>query len=157
MGIPVFSPQSIPLLADVEADHYLISVADQEIEMGALSMGNPHAVLQVDDIHTAPVESWGPLIECHPLFPNRVNAGFMAIVNRSHIRLRVYERGVGETLACGTGACAAVAIGIRWGLLDEQVKVNLPGGDLTICWAGDRQPIWMTGPAKHVFEGVILL
>ena len=122
-------------------------------------MGNPHAVLLVDDVDTAPVSELGPVIEQHPRFPRRVNAGFMQVLDRSHIRLRVYERGAGETLACGTGACAAVVAGIRLGLLDARVDVQTRGGLLTIEWAGQRAdtqaPVLMTGPAKTVFEGEI--
>ncbi|MGH8821108.1 MAG: diaminopimelate epimerase, partial [Rhodoferax sp.] len=120
-----------------------------------LSMGNPHAVQLVDDVEAAPVLSEGPLIENHPRFPNRVNAGFMQVVSRSQIRLRVYERGAGETLACGTGACAAVVAGIRLGLLDAAVEVDTRGGRLTIAWAGNDAPVLMTGPATTVFEGEI--
>ena len=120
-------------------------------------MGNPHAVLQVEDIDTAPVESLGPAIESHPKFPQRVNVGFMQVVNRSEIRLRVYERGAAETLACGTGACAAVAVGQQNGDLDEEVTVRLPGGDLAIRWQGEGQALLMTGPATTVFHGTLSL
>jgi len=116
-------------------------------------MGNPHAVLLVDNVDTAPVAELGPLIEKHERFPNRVNAGFMQIIARNHIRLRVYERGTGETLACGTGACAAVAVGHKLGMLDKKVKVDLPGGTLLIRWEGEKTPLWITGPAAYVFEG----
>jgi diaminopimelate epimerase len=125
--------------------------------IAALSMGNPHAVQIVDDVDTAPVLESGPLIERHPRFPRRVNAGFMQIVSRTQIRLRVYERGAGETLACGTGACAAVVAGIRWGLLDSRVDVEARGGRLTIEWAGGAEPVFMTGPATVVFESEIEL
>src|SRR3569623_2147533 len=127
------------------------------VAIGAVSMGNPHAVLQVNAVADAPVTELGPLLERHPRFPKRVNVGFMEIVDRGHIRLRVYERGAGETLACGTGACAAAAIGQRWGLLDSDVAVDLPGGRLTIKWHGTDHPVWMTGPAERVFEGRIEL
>ena len=120
-------------------------------------MGNPHAVLQVASVDEAPVASLGPRIEHHPRFPNRVNAGFMQILDRGHIRLRVYERGAGETLACGTGACAAAVSGESLGLLDRRVRVSLPGGDLVIDWDGGGEPVWMTGPAATVFEGEIEL
>jgi len=123
--------------------------------VSVLSMGNPHAVQEVDDVDQAPVTTQGPLIEHHPRFPRRVNAGFMQVVSRSQVRLRVYERGAGETLACGTGACAAVVAGIRLGLLDHKVDVQTRGGMLTIEWAGDGQPVLMTGPAVTVFEGEI--
>ena len=127
----------------------------EAVQVGVLSMGNPHAVQRVADVDTAPVAVQGPLIEHHPAFPNRVNAGFMQIVSRREIRLRVFERGAGETLACGTGACAAVVAGIRWGALDAQVDVHTRGGVLTIAWAGPGQPVFMTGPAATVFEGEI--
>jgi diaminopimelate epimerase len=118
-------------------------------------MGNPHAVLRVEDVEQSPVNVLGPLIERHPRFPKRVNAGFMQVLEPDHIRLRVFERGVGETLACGTGACAAVAVGRRLGLLAERVRVSLPGGDLVIEWSHEPRPLWMTGPAVSVFEGEI--
>jgi diaminopimelate epimerase len=118
-------------------------------------MGNPHAVLLVDDVQQAPVHTWGPWLEGHSRFPQRINVGFMQIVDTLHIKLRVFERGVGETLACGTGACAAVVVGRKWGLLQERVNVNLPGGQLVVQWAGEGEPVWMTGPAESVFEGRI--
>lgn len=157
MGAPVFSPERIPFQADAEADTYPLEIGGEVYAIGAISMGNPHAVLRVDDCATAQVETLGPLIESHARFPKRVNAGFMALRSRGHIDLRVFERGSGETLACGTGACAAIVIGRRWGLLDERVRVSLPGGDLMIAWAGPGEPVWMTGPAERVFEGVIEL
>jgi diaminopimelate epimerase len=120
-------------------------------------MGNPHAVLQVEDVERAPVASLGPLIESHPRFPRRVNAGFMQVLDPGHLRLRVHERGAGETLACGTGACAAVAVGRRWSLLAAEVDVELPGGHLSVRWDGADGPVWMTGPAVRVYEGVIEL
>ena len=120
-------------------------------------MGNPHAVQIVDDVDTAPVAQTGPLIEHHPRFPQRVNAGYMQIVARNHIRLRVYERGAGETMACGTGACAAAVVGIAQGKLRDRVKVHLPGGTLQIAWKGPGTPVFMTGPAEHVFDGEIEL
>ena len=129
----------------------------EQILISAVSMGNPHAVQVVDNVDTAPLELTGPLIEHHARFPNRVNAGFMQIVDRGHIRLRVFERGVGETLACGTGSCAAVVAGIRRGLLDSPVRVDARGGQLTIAWEGEGQPVWLTGPAVTVFEGEIEL
>jgi diaminopimelate epimerase len=130
-------------------------VGDEEILITALSMGNPHAVQIVADVDAAPVEQQGPLIESHPRFPQRVNAGFMQVVNRQTIRLRVYERGAGETLACGTGACAAVATGIARGLLDSPVRVETRGGELNIAWQGAGTPVLMTGPAVTVFTGEI--
>ncbi len=155
MGVPRFEPQDIPFLTDRRAPVYLLSLADKIIEISALSMGNPHAVQLVDDVEAAPVASDGPQIEHHASFPKRVNAGFMQMIDRGHIKLRVYERGAGETLACGTGACAAVVVGIQRGLLDATVRVTTHGGDLLIRWAGEGQPVLMTGPAVEVFEGVI--
>jgi len=157
MGVPRFAPQEIPLTADTTALRYELALAGKTVTIGAVSMGNPHAVMQVGDVRSAPVAELGPLIEKHPRFPKWVNAGFMEVVAPDRIRLRVYERGAGETLACGTGACAAVAIGRRWGLLEETVNVELPGGNLTIRWQGDDNPVWMTGPAVRVFEGRIEL
>jgi diaminopimelate epimerase len=157
MGVPRFTPGEIPFQADREADYYSLDVGDQSIAIGAVSMGNPHCVLQVPSIETAPVASWGPLLEKHPRFPQRTNVGFMEILSPAAISLRVYERGVGETPACGTGACAAVVVGRRWGRLNEQVNVNLPGGHLNVRWEGDNKPVWMTGPAETVFEGIIEL
>jgi diaminopimelate epimerase len=157
MGIPVFAPASIPFVADAEADRYELKIDDRTLTIGAVSMGNPHAVLLVDDLAAAPVAALGPRIEHQPRFPQRVNAGFMQVIDREQIALRVYERGAGETLACGTGACAAVAVGRRWGLLADRVWVKLPGGDLVIQWAGRSEPLWMTGPAVTVFDGEIAL
>lgn len=157
MGAPRFDPAQLPFTADAEADKYPLEVGGEPLAIGAVSMGNPHAVLRVEDIATAEVERLGPLLESHPRFPRRVNVGFMQIVDRRHIRLRVFERGAGETLACGTGACAAVAVGRRWGELDATVRVDLPGGSLTIHWDGGNEPLWMTGPATRVFEGEIEL
>jgi len=157
MGAPRFAPQEIPFTADTAALRYELALAGKTVTIGAVSMGNPHAVMQVGDVRSAPVAELGPLIENHPRFPKRVNAGFMEVVAPDRIRLRVYERGTGETLACGTGACAAVAIGRCWGLLEETVNVELPGGNLTIRWQGDDNPVWMTGPAVRVFEGRIEL
>ncbi|MFU8838346.1 MAG: diaminopimelate epimerase [Thiohalomonadaceae bacterium] len=155
MGVPNFAPASLPMRAETEQPSYELTMDGKTLRFGAVSMGNPHLVLQVEDLAHAPVAEWGPLLEAHPLFPERVNVGFMQPVGRNQIRLRVYERGAAETLACGTGACAAVAVGRRWGLLDEQVTVSLPGGELAIRWAGEGQPLWMIGPATTVFEGVI--
>ena len=157
MGTPRFAPEQLPFLAEHEKDIYPIEVENIAHAIGAVSMGNPHAVLHVPDVDLAPVATLGPQLESHPRFPERVNVGFMQVVARDHIRLRVYERGAAETLACGTGACAAVAVGIRWGVLDQTVKVDLPGGRLTIRWEGGASPLWMTGPATHVFEGTIEL
>jgi diaminopimelate epimerase len=157
MGAPVLEPRRIPFQADEEALTYPLEVDGQTLEIGAVSMGNPHAVLRVAAVAQAPVERLGPRIERHERFPRRVNVGFMEVVERGHIRLRVFERGAGETLACGTGACAAVVSGRLQGLLDEEVRVSLPGGDLRIDWGGRDQPVWMTGPAVQVFEGSLEL
>jgi diaminopimelate epimerase len=157
MGVPEFEPAKIPFRVPARQPLYELPVGEKTIKINALSMGNPHAVQVVADIDAAPVATQGPLIEAHPLFPRRVNAGFMQIVDRDHIRLRVYERGAGETLACGTGACAAVVAGIERGLLDARVTVSTRGGDLVIVWAGAGEPVLMTGPAVTVFDGVIEL
>jgi diaminopimelate epimerase len=155
MGAPRFEPQQIPFLAQKQTLVYTLNVANEEVEIGVVSMGNPHAVQVVTDVDTAPVETQGKLIEAHQQFPQRVNAGYMQIVNRHHIKIRVYERGAGETLACGTGACAAAVHGIQRGLLESPVKVSARGGELQIAWAGVGEPVIMTGPAKTVFEGEI--
>ena len=155
MGPPQFEPNRIPLLAEHRAELYPVPVGDRTLRLGAVSMGNPHAVLQVMSVDQAPVAELGPLIENHDLFPARVNVGFMEVMSRDHIRLRVFERGVGETLACGTGACAAVVVGRCQGLLDERVRVDLPGGSLYIRWDGEGSNVLMTGPAVRVFEGAI--
>ena len=152
MGPVRFDPRSLPFDAQAEAERYPLHVDGDSIEIGAVSIGNPHAVLAVDSVQTAPVERLGPAIERHPRFPRRVNAGFMQIVDRSHIRLRVYERGAGETLACGTGACAAVAVGRRWGKLDREVHVSVRGGELRVNWSPGEN-IWLTGPAEVSFAG----
>ena len=155
MGVPRFEPAEVPFEAPARAAVYDLEVGGAGVKVSVLSMGNPHAVQIVPDVDTAPVATQGPLIERHPRFPRRVNAGFMQVLDRAHIRLRVYERGVGETLACGTGACAAVVAGRQLGLLDDTVAVRLPGGVLHIAWAGVGQPVWMTGPAVAVFDGTI--
>jgi diaminopimelate epimerase len=157
MGVPQFVPAQIPFDAPAEASRYPLDVNGQTLDISAVSMGNPHCVLRVDDVDTAPVATLGPAIERHSRFPNRVNAGFMQVVNQHHIRLRVFERGSGETLACGTGACAAAVAGIRRGWLASPVQVSLPGGDLSVEWAGDDQPVLMTGPAVTGFRGQIRL
>lgn len=157
MGVPNFAPQSLPFDAYVESVRYKLTINDADVEIGAVSMGNPHAVVQVADVDTAPVSSWGPAIENHPRFPQRVNVGFMQVLSRGQLRLRVYERGAGETQACGTGACAAMAVAHQWGMVDDAVTVQLPGGELLIRWAGGRSPLLMTGPAQTVFEGTIEL
>jgi diaminopimelate epimerase len=153
MGPVRFEPASLPFDAQAEAERYPLEVAGGCVEIGAVSIGNPHAVLAVDSVAAAAVERLGPAIEHHPRFPRRVNAGFMQVVDRSHIRLRVYERGAGETLACGTGACAAVAVGRRWGELDREVHVSVRGGELRVNWDGPGEHIWLTGPAKTAFAG----
>jgi len=155
MGVPEFEPPKIPFDASKRALTYRLDVDKNIIEISALSMGNPHAVQIVPGVDEAPVTTQGPLIERHARFPQRVNAGYMEVVDRGHIRLRVYERGAGETLACGTGACAAVVAGITRGLLDSRVRVTTRGGDLVISWAGEGRPVLMTGPAATVFEGEI--
>lgn len=155
MGVPDFDPRSVPLCVAAEMPAYSLRIEDAEFEFGAVSMGNPHAVLRVPDVDAAPVGLLGPAIEGHALFPKRANVGFMQIADRGHIRLRVYERGVGETRACGTGACAAVAIGIKHGLLDAEVRVDLPGGTALVSWPGPGGHIWLTGPATQVFTGSI--
>ena len=157
MGMPRFEPAEIPFIAQSRALTYALEVAGDSVEISAISMGNPHAVQLVTDIEAAPVAQQGPLIERHARFPQRVNAGFMQVTDRSHIKLRVFERGTGETLACGTGACAAVVAGIARGLLDTAVTVTTRGGDIHIRWNGEGQPVWMTGPATTVFEGTINL
>ena len=164
MGPPVLDPARVPFDAEgLQGERQggatlwplvlELAGAKESVLISAVSMGNPHAVQVVDDVDTAPVELNGPLIEHHPRFPNRVNAGFMQIVDRGHIKLRVFERGVGETLACGTGACAAAVAGISRGLLDSPVRVDARGGQLSISWAGEGQPVLLTGPAVTVFEG----
>lgn len=153
MGAPRFDPAEIPMLAEQRANSYLVDLAAGHVSVGAVSMGNPHAVLRVDNVDLAPVLTLGPMIERHPLFPEGVNVGFMEVVNPSKIRLRVFERGSGETLACGTGACAAVVIGRLYGLLNPSVDVELRGGHLLIAWDEGSEPVWMTGPAARVFEG----
>ncbi|MCO4757239.1 MAG: diaminopimelate epimerase [Oceanospirillaceae bacterium] len=157
MGAPRLNPADVPFEADTAAATYPIEVDGETYEISAVSMGNPHGVLVVDDVDTAPVEVLGPQLEPHARFPQKANIGFMQIVSRSEIRLRVYERGAGETKACGTGACAAVVAGIQRGLLDSTVKAQLTGGELEISWTGGDAPVIMTGPATTVFEGQIFL
>jgi diaminopimelate epimerase len=156
MGVPRFDPRDVPFVAaQAPALTYEIRVAGLPVQVSVLSMGNPHAVQLVEDVERAPVTTQGPLIERHPAFPNRVNAGYLQPLTRSHVKLRVWERGAGETLACGTGACAAVVTGIRLELLDRDVRVTTRGGDLRICWNGDGSPVMMTGDAVRVFDGEI--
>jgi diaminopimelate epimerase len=155
MGEPRLEPREIPFDAPVRAASYTLEVAGERLEIAAVSMGNPHAVTLVRDVDTAPVERLGPAIERHPHFPQGVNAGFMQVIDFEHIRLRVFERGAGETLACGSGACAAVVAGRLWDRLAARVKVTLRGGDLVVSWAGRGYPVYLTGPATHVFRGRI--
>ena len=155
MGVPRFSPEAIPIQAAQEQDSYDLQIDGETRRIGAVSMGNPHAVLQVEQVATATVAQLGQAICSHPFFPSQANVGFMEIANRSTLKLRVYERGTGETLACGTGACAAAVMARRWGQTDESVEVLLPGGRLQVSWKGQGQPVWMSGPAEFVFEGKV--
>jgi diaminopimelate epimerase len=155
MGVPRLEPAEIPFIAEQRALTYPIEVANRIVEISAVSMGNPHAVILVDDVDTAPVREIGRPLESHARFPERVNVGFLQIIDRNNARLRVFERGTGETLACGTGTCAAVVAGIQQGLLDERVRVQLRGGELDIRWQGEGHPVWMTGPTARVFDGVL--
>jgi len=157
MGVPELSPAAIPFYAEQRKNVYTLETGAGVVELSAVSMGNPHAVILVDDVDTAPVADLGPLLESHPRFPSRANIGFLQIVSRSHARLRVYERGSGETLACGSGACAAVVAGCLRGLLDKRVEVDLRGGRLVIEWQGEGTPVMMEGPATSVFEGQLRL
>ena len=157
MGAPRLVPEQIPFQADAEALSYTVEVDGQRHELAAVSMGNPHAVLRVDNVDSAPVHSLGPKLEHHPRFPKRVNVGFLQVINRQQARLRVWERGAGETQACGTGACAAAVSAIRQGWMDSPLQLELSGGSLSIEWAGPGQPVMMTGPAVRVYEGQIRL
>ena len=157
MGTPCFAPQDIPLASSKQKTLYELTLDGTSFNFGAVSMGNPHAVLQVDNIDTAPVETLGPILESHTFFPERANIGFMQVINREHLRLRVFERGSGETLACGSGACAAMTVARQQNLIDNRAKISLPGGDLFIQWEGGDKPVMMTGPATYVFEGQITL
>ncbi|AAU38391.1 diaminopimelate epimerase [[Mannheimia] succiniciproducens] len=157
MGEPVWEPAKIPFIANKFEKNYILRTDIQTVLCGAVSMGNPHCTLVVDDVETANVTELGPLLENHERFPERVNVGFMQVINPNHIKLRVYERGAGETQACGSGACAAAAIGIMQGLLENKVQVDLPGGSLWIEWQGEGHPLYMTGDATHVYDGVIKL
>ncbi|NDP42554.1 MAG: diaminopimelate epimerase [Aromatoleum sp.] len=154
MGVPRFAPADVPFVSDSDALVLPLDLGGETVDITVVSMGNPHAVQVVDNVDRAPVTTQGPRLEQHPRFPRRVNAGYMQVVDRATIRLRVWERGAGETLACGTGACAAVVTGIRRGLLDPVVRVETRGGALTIAWRGPGTPVEMTGPAVTVFEGV---
>jgi diaminopimelate epimerase len=162
MGVPDFEPTHVPIAAETRAETYRLMLDEgHEVEFAAVSMGNPHAVLRVDDVETAPVTTLGPLLERHPFFPERVNVGFLQVLDRRRGSLRVFERGVGETLACGSGACAAVAAGRLQGWFDDAVEMTLPGGTLRLEWAGQNegkgQSVYMTGPAQKVYEGEIEL
>jgi len=153
MGVPDFDPRSLPFEAEREAPSYRLDLPSGPVEFGAVSIGNPHAVIRVRSVRDAPVDTVGPAVENHARFPRRVNVGFLEIVAPDHVRLRVFERGVGETQACGTGACAAVAVGRRHGPLAEEVRVDVPGGRLIVQWPGPGEPIWLTGPAETAFAG----
>lgn len=155
MGVPQFAAAQIPLAADHEQAQYIISHEGEEIQFSALSIGNPHMIIQVENIDTAAVERLGPVLESHEFFPQRVNVGFMQIIDRRHFRLRVFERGVGETLACGSGACAAMVAAVKLGQLDNQAKASLRGGELNLEWQGDGKPVMMTGETALMFEGEI--
>jgi len=155
MGVPDFDPRSLPFAVDAEAPSYRIELPSGPVEFGAVSIGNPHAVIRVRSVNEAPVDTAGPAMENHARFPRRVNVGFLEIVSPDHVRLRVFERGAGETQACGTGACAAVSVGRRHGPLAEEVRVDLPGGRLIVQWPGPGEQIWLTGPAETAFEGLV--
>lgn len=157
MGAPIFDPEQIPLQAEGRQGLYKFNVDSDIVELACVSMGNPHGVLQVADIDSAPVTKLGPKLEAHPRFTNKANIGFSQIVDRANIRLRVFERGVGETRACGTGACAAAVAAIAANLVDSKVNVSLPGGSLQIEWQGENQPVFMTGPATTVYDGTVYL
>jgi diaminopimelate epimerase len=153
LGVPSFEPRSLPFLATGVESTYTLQAAGEAIEFGAVSIGNPHAVLRVAAVESAPVDRIGRALQAHASFPRQVNVGFMEIVDAGHIRLRVYERGAGETLACGTGACAAVAVGRNLGVLGADVEVHVPGGRLGVHWQGPGEPVWLTGPAIVAFTG----
>lgn len=155
LAVPQFEPAKIPFVADSEQESYRLRIGNKSCELRVVSMGNPHGVLRVDDVASAPVDKLGPALESHERFPNRANIGFMQVVDAGHIRLRVYERGVGETRACGTGACAAAVVGRRAGWLGEWVTVSLPGGELIVRWEGPGSAVWLTGEAVKVFEGTV--
>ncbi|MGK2946050.1 MAG: diaminopimelate epimerase [Candidatus Malihini olakiniferum] len=157
MGKPDFEPQHVPFRAEKAEKTYILRANNHMIICGVVSMGNPHCVIQVENVDTANVGILGPILERHERFPERVNVGFMQIIDRRHIRLRVYERGTGETQACGSGACAAFVVGMQQGLLADEVRVSLPGGDLDIHWKGVGHPLYMTGPAIYVYDGVLHL
>ena len=155
MGVPEFEPERIPFIAARRAPRYTIAVGDADYEAYVVSMGNPHCILHVDDVDKAPVDELGPVLERHERFPERTNVGFAHIRDRRRMDLRVFERGVGETAACGTGACAAVVTGQDLGLLDDAVDVRLPGGQVVVSWRGDSEPVWLTGNAETISEGIM--
>lgn len=157
LGEPNFAPEALPFRTDTESDRYRLELESGPVEFGTVSMGNPHAVIGVDSVETAPVGILGPALQKHPSFPEGVNVGFVEVRDPGRVRLRVLERGVGETGACGTGAAAAVAVGRRWGLLGDRVRVELTGGTLQVQWLGPGHPLWLSGPATRVFEGRIEL
>ena len=157
MGLPRFEPSALPFTAEREVEKYRLATQFGDVEIGAVSMGNPHAVLRVAAVASAPVDTMGPAVQNHPRFPQRANVGFMEVRDRTHIRLRVYERGAGETLACGTGACAAVVIGRRWNLLDASVEVAAAGGRMRVEWHGVNTPVWLIGPAQTSFVGEVVV
>ena len=157
LGAPRFAPAEVPFQADETQDQYTLDVQGQSLSIGALSMGNPHAILMVDDCDAAPVSMLGPLLEAHTRFPERVNVGFMQVQSRGEVKLRVFERGVGETDACGSGACAAAVHGMKLGLLDEEVLVSLPGGKLSVSWPSMGDRVWLGGPTATVFNGTVTL
>jgi diaminopimelate epimerase len=157
LGAPRFAPAEVPFEADETQDQYTLDVQGQSLSIGALSMGNPHAILMVDDCDAAPVSTLGPLLEAHTRFPERVNVGFMQVQSRGEVKLRVFERGVGETDACGSGACAAAVHGMKLGLLDEEVLVSLPGGKLSVSWPSMGDRVWLGGPTATVFNGTVTL
>jgi diaminopimelate epimerase len=155
MGAPEFRPEYVPFTADEQSDRYTLQANGHELDVSVLSMGNPHCVIEVDEVATAEIELFGPLIEQHERFPERTNVGFMAVREADEIDLRVFERGVGETLACGTGACAAVVAARQLGKVGDKVRVNLPGGQLVVSWRGDADTVWLTGNAELISEGTI--
>ena len=157
LGAPRFAPAEVPFQANETQDQYTLDVQGQSLSIGALSMGNPHAILMVDDCDAAPVSTLGPLLEAHTRFPERVNVGFMQVQSRGEVKLRVFERGVGETDACGSGACAAAVHGMKLGLLDEEVSVSLPGGKLSVSWPSMGDRVWLGGPTATVFNGTVTL
>jgi len=155
MGVPLFSPKDIPLNVDQQQNTYRLTLKDRAMEFGSVSMGNPHAIFFTENLENIPVAEWGPLLENHPTFPERANISFVQVSSRNQLKMRVWERGAGETLACGTAACAAVVFGIKEDLLDRVCAVSLPGGVLNVSWSGDDQSVFLKGPATTVFEGTI--